>query len=138
MLELDVAYLLSHARTQITYQPLPRLSAMERDLAVLVDRRRRLADDAGHARGREELLASVSLLTSMRASRWRRARESVAFSLALRANGHRTLKDEANAVMERCCNGCNRSLAHAFAACKPALLKEETIGRTGQTNPGIR
>ncbi len=102
VLELDVAYLLSHARTQITYQPLPRYPAMERDLAVLVDRQAEVGPMMQAMReAGGELLASVSLFDVYEGEQVEAGQKSVAFSLALRAND-RTLKDEeANAVMER-------------------------------------
>ena len=102
VLEIELSYLLTHARTHITYQPLPRYPAMERDMAVLVDRRVQVGPMMQAMReAGGELLASVSLFDVYEGEQVETGQKSVAFSLSLRAKD-RTLKDEeANAVFDR-------------------------------------
>lgn len=100
--ELELDPLFDAARTQMTYQPLPKYPAMERDLAVSVDRHTPVGpmmeciEELGG-----DVLEHVALFDIYQGAQAGEGKKSVAFTLSLRAKD-RTLKDEeANVVFDR-------------------------------------
>lgn len=100
--ELDLDPLFAAARTQMTYRPLPKYPAMQRDLAVSVDRHTPvgpmmecMAELGG------DVLEHVALFDIYQGAQAGEGKKSVAFTLSMRAQDRTLTDEEANAVFDR-------------------------------------
>ncbi|MBO7744681.1 phenylalanine--tRNA ligase subunit beta [Paenibacillus sp. MWE-103] len=94
VLEIELAPLYDHANFEIVYKALPRYPAMERDIAVVLDRgveAGKLTQAAAETAG--ELLESIRIFDIYTGEKLGEDKKSVALSLVYR-HGERTLTDE--------------------------------------------
>ena len=101
VMEVELDPLFAAARSMITYEPLPKYPAMERDLAVSVDRHTPVGpmiECIQTAGG--DVLEHISLFDIYQGAQAGEGKKSVAFTLSLRAKDRTLTDEEANVVFD--------------------------------------
>lgn len=100
--EIDILGMFECVDDNIKYKPLPKFPALERDIAVLVDKETKVGDlEATMVKASGALLENIKLFDVYEGERIPEGKKSVAFSISFRAADRSLTSEEVNKVFNK-------------------------------------
>jgi phenylalanyl-tRNA synthetase beta chain len=102
LFEIDVEILLSCITDKVVYHPVPRCPYIERDIAIVVDDRKTVAEAEEIIAGvNSDIIESVKIFDIYRGKQIPPGKKSLAFSIRYRANDRTLTDNEVNTIHEQ-------------------------------------